>query len=286
MYENDKTKIETDKLTYLRQSKMERKVRQTGMWLKRLKGFLRFLMTIFLLFCVYIIVKLPQWYLSPNAFNSVKSPYLEIVNNKIVPDYHILAQLRKFEIPHIPIYLMDTTEMKQNILQLEPVEDVFIRRFWFPARLQIIVKERKPIITIAPAEDVAPVAFIAEGGKLISRDYLPLPTVFKTYLVLTYGARGDDYRNWNKAKIDLIVKLGKTIEENAKEPIEYIDLRNPNDVYVKLKTVNLRLGVLDDSLFERIKRIASILPQIKTLDKKIKYVDLRWKNANYIKLDE
>ncbi|HPT41369.1 MAG TPA: hypothetical protein PLG15_03190, partial [Candidatus Gastranaerophilaceae bacterium] len=79
--------------------------------------------------------------------------------------------------------------------------------------------------------------------------------------------------------------IAKAVEVYSGEGVEYIDFRLPDDIYVKLKTANIRLGVLDDNVFERIKKLPAILPQIKTLDKKIKYVDLRWKDASYIKLE-
>lgn len=268
----------------MQKNRMERKIRQSQMWLRRFQLFARMVMIIALILFGYKLLKLPQWYLSKNVFNSLDNPSLEILNNKIVPSYKVLAALRRSEVPHKPIYRLETDEIKNNIMQLDPIENVYIRRFWFPARLQIIVEERVPIISISPALNVAPVAFFAKGGKLIGRDYMPLPKSFKTVLVLSYGAKGDDYRSWDNEKIKLIEKVAKSVEANSGERVEYIDYRNAKDVYVKVKTANIRLGTLDDTVFERINRIPSILPQIKTLDKKIKYVDLRWKNANYIKL--
>lgn len=270
----------------LQKNQMERKIRQSQMWLGRFRVLTRLAITLLLMLFGYMLLKLPQWYLNKSAFNSLNNPYLEISNNKIVPSYKVLAALRKTDIPNKPIYRFDTNEIKQNIMKLEPVENVYVRRFWLPARLQIIVDEKIPVITISPAENVAPIAFFARGGKLIGRDYMPLPKSFKTILVLSYGSRGDDYRNWKNDKIKLIENIAKAVEASSNEKVEYIDLRNAKDVYVKVKTANIRLGTLDDTVFERINRIPSILPQIKTLDKKIKYIDLRWKNANYIKLAE
>ena len=54
----------------------------------------------------------------------------------------------------------------------------------------------------------------------------------------------------------------------------------------ELPEVNIRLGEVDETIFNGIKRLPSILPQIVNLDKKIKYLDLRWDNANYIKLED
>lgn len=270
----------------LEKNRMERKVRQSQMWLRRFRIFARFATIVLLIFFGYSLLKLHSWYLSKNAFTSVKNPSLEILNNRIVPSYKILAALRRTEIPNKPIYMVQTDDIKKSIMQLEPVQDVFVRRFWHPARLQIIIQERIPVVTISPVENVPPIAFFARGGKLIGRDYMPLDKSFKTILVLSYGVRGDDYRNWKNDRIKLIEKLAKAVRANANEEIEYIDFRTPNDVYVKLKTVKIRLGEIDDAAFERLNRLPSILPQVKTLDKQIKYVDLRWKDANYIKLDE
>lgn len=292
MTENDNEKEYEDEFSVsrysvnrrLQKNQMERKARQSEMWVRRLRVLARYLIILLMLFVGYKSLKLHQWYLDKNVFNSYNNPCLEIVNNKIIPSYKILAALRRAQVPNTPIYRMETDEIRQNVLQLEPVEDVFVRRFWFPARLQIIVSERVPIISISPAENVPPIAFFASGGKLIGRDYMPLDKSFKTILVLSYGTRGDDYRNWDNDKIKLIENIAKAVEENSNEKVEYIDFRQPRDVYVKVKTANIRLGNLDDMVFERIKRISSILPQVKTLDKKIKYIDLRWKDANYIKL--
>lgn len=268
------------------QNKKERHSRKSFTWLKRFKKLLRFLMVIALIFMLYHSLKLKYWYMSQNAFNSVKNGSLEIVNNNIVPSVRILRALRQNPVPKMPIYLYNTDVLKKDILLLDPIEDVYIRRFWLPARLLIIVKERKPIITIAPAPDVEPIAFFAKGGKLIGKDYLPLDPKYKTIRVLSYGVRGDDYRHWTPEKVALIERLAKTIEVSTKSHIEYIDFRNPSDVYVKLPEVNIRLGEVDEDIFKRIKRLPSILPQIVNLDKKIKYLDLRWDNANYIKLED
>lgn len=268
----------------IKKNKLERKARQNQMWFNRFRVLLRLAVLCLMVFAGYKTLYLSQWYLNPSIFNNLDNKSLEIVNNKMVPQNKILAALRRTTIPHIPIYRLETDEIKQNILRLDPVDDVFVRRFWFPARLQIIIKEKVPVLTISPAENVLPVAFFAEDGTLIGRDYLPLSPSYKTVLVLSYGARGDDYRQWDVNKVKQIERLAKIVKNHSKESVQYIDFRNPKDVYVKINTVNIRIGLLDDTVFDRVKRISSILPQVKMLDKPIKYVDLRWKDTNYIKL--
>ena len=281
-YEYDETYIKTR----IKRNKQERSVRRSNMWMRRIKVFLRFLTILVLMFLCYKLIRMHQWYMSPKAFDSADSPYLEIVNNKIVPDYYILAALRKNEVPKVPIYMFNTDEIKKSIMELPPVENVYIRRFWFPARLQIIVQERIPVITIAPDENVEPIAFFTKGGKLIGRDFLPLDKSFKTIRILTYGTQGDDYRHWDKQRVEMLEKVAITVKNVSKEPLDFIDMRNPKDIYIQINGLPIRMGELDDTCYQRIIRLPSIMPQVQTLDKKIKYIDLRWQDASYIKLEE
>lgn len=249
------------------------------------RNFFRFCMTIVLLCSFVYISKMPQWYLDKKLFTVSNNNSVQIINNKIVKSYKILALLKKSEVPDVPIYMAKTDSIEKELKKLPPVEDVFIRRYAFPARLQIIIKERVPVITVAPDIKVPPVAAFSRDGVMIGREYLPLSKDFKTIKVLSYGNKGDDYTKWNASKIKQLETIVKYVETYSKEPVEYIDLRNPNDVYVKIKTVNIRLGKLDEKVYERIQRIPSILPQVKLVDSKVKYLDLSWEKVNYLKLE-
>ena len=268
----------------LKQARMQRQVRKSQRRLNRLRAMWKLLTLVALIAIGIFILKLPQWRLHTNAFDSLSSPALQIVNNKIVPAQKILSALRRNQVCTKPIFLVKTDNLKESIMQLEPVQDVYIRRFWFPARLQIIIVERTPLITISPDIEVPPIAFFSADGKLIGRDYMPLPEEFKTVRVITYGS-GDDDRNWDKTKVNNFNKLASIVEADSGEKVEYIDYRNPQDVYIKIPTVDIRLGSFNAGSFEKIHRIPSLLPQVKMLNKKVKYIDLRW-DTNYIKLDE
>ena len=268
----------------LKQARMQRQVRKSQRRLTKLRSMWKFITLVSLVLISYSILKMPQWRLHSNAFDSLSMPSLEIVNNKIVPAQKILMALRRNKVSTKPIFLVETDDLKESIMKLEPVQNVYIRRFWFPARLKIIIIERIPAITISPDINVPPIAFFSSDGKLIGRDYMPLSDEFKTVKVITYGS-GDDYRNWDKAKVNNFKKLAMYVEADSGEEVEYIDYRNPRDVYVKIPTVNLRLGSLNAGTFDKIHRIPSLLPQVKMLNKKVKYIDLRW-DTNYIKLDE
>ena len=270
----------------VRINQMQRNVRRGKERLRWLRCWLRLFMIALLIFAAYKVYKLPQWYLDKNIFSSASNNTLQIVGNVITPTHRIMSVLRQYPVPSKPIYLFNTAKIEKEIKKLPPIKEVYIKRLWFPARLNIIIVERKPILSLAPKQDIAPVAIFAEGGILIGHDYLPLKTNDKTILVLTYGTKGDDYRNWDEKKIKKIETIVNAMEQFSGQDVEYIDLRNPKDVYIKLPEVSVRLGELDFMALSRVRNISAILPQIKTLEKKIKYIDLRWADAQYIKLDE
>ncbi len=278
---NAEAAIERRMKAYKKQGELRRRRIQ----LSRLRTFLRIFLIIFLIYAGYRLYNCKMWYLSANTFNSVENNSLKIVGNNITPSYKILNELRHTELKHVPIFLMNTKELEKNVETLVPIKKVYIRRFWWPARLEIMVDERLPILTIAPSEDVQPIAFFAQGGVLIGRDYLPLNPSYKTYLILTYGTRGDDYRNWDEEKVSKIEKLARLVELNSGEKIEYLDFRDPKDVYIKIQTTTLRLGEFNTTATKRVKAIAPLLGQVKKMDKPVKYIDLRWEEAHYIKLE-
>lgn len=262
----------------------KRKLRKGRKRQSTFRKFFRFIMTIVLLCGFVYISKMPQWYLPKDSFKKVAGTSVEIINNSIVKPQMIFALLKNTEVPNVPIYMAKTEHIRKEIKKLPPVKEVYIRRYAFPARLQIILKERVPVITISPDLKVQPVAAFSEDGVIMKKEFLPLDKNIKTILVLSYGNKGDDYTKWNAAKIHQIEEMVNYIETYSKEKVEYVDMRNPFDVYVKIKTVNIRLGRLDESLYKRIERLPSILPQVKLVDSKVKYLDLRWEKVFYLKL--
>ena len=270
---------------FVKRKRRERKVRKGRLKQERFRGIVRFFLTVGFIVILYFGFTDKGWYMAPNAFNKIDSTSVEIINNKIVPSKAILLLLKNSNVPNVPIFMARTNSIKKEIKKLAPVENVYIRRYAFPARMQIIIRERIPAITIAPDIKAPPVAFFTTDGTLIGRDFLPLDKSYSTILVLSYGTKGDDYKKWDLNKIKEIQKIVRYIETYSKEQVEYIDFRNPDDVFVKIKSVNIRLGKLDDTLFKRIERIPSILPQVKEVKTKIKYLDLSWEKVNYLKLE-
>ena len=267
-------------------SKKQRQVRQKGLMLVRLRGFLRFIITLCILYFTYRLMTAAKWYLPKDTITSYEIKKIQIVGNKITPTYKIITAISDIELPHKPIYMINTEDFSKKISALASVKKVYVKRLWAPARIIIYVEEREPVITIAPSKDVSPIAYFSKDGKLVGREYLPLPEEYNPILVLSYGNQNDDYTKWTKDKIYSLEKLAKTLEKSSGEKVEYIDMRKPSDIYVKLSSIKIRIGEIDGNTYNRIKDIKSILAKTQSFEKKIKYIDLSWDESKYLKLGQ
>lgn len=271
----------------VKKKQQERLARQGQKKQSFMKGFLRFLTTVVIVGGVGYLLTLKGWYLPNDVFKKCSANRIQIANNKIAKTSKIKLAIKDVPVPKVPIFLSNLSSLKKQVLALSPVEDVFIRRYAFPARVQIIIKESTPIVSISPEVNVRPVAAFTKEGRLITgADYLPLPAEYNTLLILSYGNKGDDYKKWDLKKIKEIQKIARYVENFSREPVEYVDMRNPDDIFVKVKTVLIRLGKNDSEIYERIKRIPSILPEAEKVKNKLNYIDIRWEKVNYLKMKE
>lgn len=268
----------------LRANKMKRRIIAGRNCLRNFRALLRVGMIFLIMFFGIWVLKLPQWHISAKALAQADPSVVQIEGNVITPTYKIIDMVRQTQLPDVAVYRLKTKTLEKNIAQLEPIKKVNVRRFWFPGRLIISVEECIPAFVIAPNLEAEPISTVTQEGVFIGRDYMPLDKKFNVTKILSYGVRGDDYEKWPKERIDELLKFVKTMEAYSKQKVLYIDLRNPQDVYVQLESVLVRFGEINDTAFKRAQWIATILPEAQKFPQKVKYIDLRWEDAHYIKL--
>ncbi|MBR5305140.1 MAG: FtsQ-type POTRA domain-containing protein [Candidatus Gastranaerophilales bacterium] len=270
----------------LKVNKIKRKIAANRVLLIRIKMFLSLLLIIAIAYFCYCSLKLPQWYINTEKLAKASSDVLKIQGNIITPDYKIINMVRQTQLPYTQIFRLDTTELENNISQLAPVKKVYVRRYWFPARLVINVDERIPAFLLAPNLESEPNSALTTDGILIDHDYLPLNQSIKTKKLLTYGVKDGLDEVWDKKRVEEILKLTKAIEAYSNQEVQYIDLRNQKDVYIMLEEYLIRLGEINATSLNRTRWIASILPEAQKYNKKVKYIDLRWDDSYYLRLKE
>ncbi|EKE02704.1 MAG: hypothetical protein ACD_20C00346G0031 [uncultured bacterium] len=266
------------KLKYL---KARRKLRKLEIIMARSRSIARVASVAFIFWLLITIVNLPQWYLPSNLFSlGYPNKYLEIEGNKIVSDKQVLKQLATINLPDQPIYRQNTKPLEDAIFKLAPVKKVYVRRFWFPARLKVVIDEKNPILAISPSTKIDPVAIFTEDTTIIGKDFLPLASPKKLYHILTY----DDYTMWSNKHVNYLIYLSKLIEGFTRTELLYLDIRNPDDVFAQLDEIKLRIGELDRTVFLRTKRISDVLEEALKIKDDIEYIDLRWNKTISIKL--
>ena len=270
----------------LKVNKIKRQIASNRALLMRLRMFLSLILIIGICYCCYFILKLPQWYIDSEKLSKADPRVLKIQGNNITPDYKIINMIRQTQLPYTQIFRLDTDELENNISQLQPIKKVYVRRYWFPARLVINVDERTPVFLLAPNLESEATSALTTDGVLIDHDYLPFNPAIKTKKLLTYGVRDGHDEVWDKKRIEEILKLTKAIEAYSNQEVQYIDLRNQKDVYIMLEEYLIRLGEINETSLNRAKWIASILPEAKKYNQKVKYIDLRWDDSYYLRLKE
>ncbi len=270
----------------IKQNQLRRKARRVEIIVRRLYKITRFLLIVLLIYFVYRVANAHYWYLPKDIFITGKN--VEISGNSIVSDKKILSEIRKIHLDNEPLYKINPDDMVKELEMLPPVHKAYIRRFWLPARLVIMIQEVIPAIVISPSENTPEVAAYSFDGVFISREYLPLNDKSHAVKILSYGTSEDDYEKWNLKKIMNLYRLVKETEHYSGEKVQYLDLRIPNNAFIQLETVKIRLGILDLTVFERIKELSSMMvsEDIKRLASDTKYIDLSWSDVRYINVKE
>ena len=269
----------------VRYKQKERVLRKKRKKVNRMKSFARLTVFLGLAYAIYKFFTLPGWYLPQDAFKNPTDDRIQIVNNKIVPTYVLNQTMKNIHVLKTPIFLMHSGPIKKAIYGLPTTKKVYVRRYGFPARIQIIVRERVPLAIIKSDLKAKPLAFFTTDGVLIiNKNYMNLDKYSDVLNIITTPK--DLKKEITADKIHEIEEIIKYVETYSGEKVEYFDMRIPNDVYVKIKTTNIRLGTIDSTIEERIKRIYTILPQISKVNSEIRYIDLSWDKVNYLKLNK
>jgi len=283
--ESEDVIVKSYKKRKLSRLKDRRNKRKLKIFFARFRIIARLASYVFIIWVIFQISTLPFWYLNENIFASYPNKQLEFEGNNIISTKQIMKKLQEISLPDKPLYLIDTTSIEKKLEEMPPVKKVFIRRYWLPARLKIVIDERTPVLSIAPNHKVEPIAALTLDFykvQILEKQYLPLPEGLKTYKIITY----DDYSAWKPSLTSYLHNLAQYLENAAGDKLIYLDIRNPDDVYAQMKNVRLRIGgIKGREIFDRIQKVNSVIPEAMKIKNNINYIDLRWNNAS-IKLQK
>ncbi len=269
----------------LKVNKIKRMINANRRHLQSIRVFLSLIMIVGLIYLSYTILKLPQWYIPTAKLQTADKSVFVVRGNRITSEYKIYDMIRQTNLNYVQMFRLRTTELEKNIEQLQTVKKAYIRRYWFPARIYIVIEERTPAFLLAPNLDSVPNSALTTDGVLIEHDYLPFNSSVKAKKLLTYGVRNGVDEVWNKEKVELLLNTVRAIETYSSQEVQYVDIRNEKDVYIMIQEYLIRFGEINESSLNRAKYIASILPEARKIQQKIKYIDLRWDDSYYLRLE-
>jgi cell division septal protein FtsQ len=152
----------------VRHKQKERVIRKKRKKVNRLRAVSRLAVFLVVIYSIYKFFTLTGWYLPQDTFKNPSSDRIQIVNNKIVPTYILNQSMKDVKVSQFPIFMMRTKAVKRALYGLPTTKKVYVRRYGFPARLQIIIKERIPVAIIKTSLTAKPSAFFTSDNVLIS----------------------------------------------------------------------------------------------------------------------
>jgi cell division septal protein FtsQ len=265
----------------LKANKIKRQIMATRRTIQRVRVLCALVISICL--CVFAIwaLRLPQWYIDSAKFAAGDTSIIKIQGNQLTPSAKIIDMVKNTKIPYTQIYRLDTKPIEENITKLQPIKKVYIKRYWFPARLVIAVEERVPIFLLTPNLETEPNSALTAEGVLIDKEYLNFSSPQKAKSILTYGVKNGHDVVWDKKKVEKLIEITKAFEAYSGLEVRYIDLRNEKDSYIMLDDFLIRFGEINETALARIKWIAAIIPEAQKNKNNIKYIDLRWEDSRY-----
>lgn len=168
-----------------------------------------------------------------------------------------------------PLWKLSPQSMASQVQSLEAVRHAFVRRYLFPLpKISVVVLEEFPWASLAGNPDSQNQYVIGESGRLIPIQQFPGVVQPKLRIFAPEEAKFDA-----KQVAQWATWIGYIASQTG-QPVDFIDLRNANDIRVGDGDLYLKLGSADSSLTRRLGRLASLIPSLGQLRDRLVYIDL------------
>ena len=169
----------------------------------------------------------------------------------------------------VPLYQLSPRQLEEAVSQLPMVKHAFVRRYCLPTpRIIVEVLEEFPWASYTSDPETKPTAVIAESGRMIPIAKFPSITqpALKIYGPASLTMTSREVAQW--------ATWIAYIQKQTQETVEFVDLREAQDVRLKAGSLYLKVGSADASLSKRLARLASLKGPIESLKDRLEYVDL------------
>lgn len=275
-------------MAFLEKRREQKKRKVFYQRLKHLAG-----IVFFLLFsaAIWLLVDSPLWILNGGNF--------ELSNNQLISAKHLRPIIAAYH--HWPIEQVDPAEIENRIKQQYAlVDEVYVRRALFPARLSVYVIEKTPFAELYHTPN-SQVPYALATRNHINNQNDPRHSIIPLSLY-----RYKPNSNPNSVRIIIPSPVAKHTTLDL-ERLDHVtrQLQQVSDLHLQAihltpttssKTVNsltaqfaettVLIGLLDAEVTQRTERLTTLSPKILEMQKEIKAVDLRWsEQVTFVKND-
>lgn len=169
-----------------------------------------------------------------------------------------------------PLYLIDPATIRDRIRSLDGVEDVKVRRWLLPARIEVTVKERSPVLRVAGGAaylDATGVAFRMPKGADPTAIPIEAVVASRSLLPSEQAALKELLANWPKGARGTL------------------DVRDPASWSATINGVRVMLGGPEE-MPEKLRLYSHLLPLARKSGKAIRYMDLRFPESPTVRTSE
>jgi len=244
-----------------------RATKKRRVFYNRLKILLRLLFCAVLTIGVYVVGRLPVWFVSPSQ--------VSIQANQLLSPQQLQPLLTP--IIHQPIYLINPVEIEKSMKrQIALIDHVYIRRHLFPTGLTISVTE-KPVWGVVysqpPSSTLQPLNLLHWDGTQTDLTHLNLPPATLTKVghpVVLVSSNNNVLFNQYRDIITLLNSNPRLAR------LQYVDVSDSNDLKAYFDGFMVKMGQPNKTVMTRLSRLFKIIPEIRNYQQSIQWVDLRW----------
>lgn len=170
----------------------------------------------------------------------------------------------------LPLFRIDPRLIRARLMELEAVEDVKVRRWLFPARVEIVLQERVPVVRV---EGKASPTYLDSAGKAFT-----LPPGAKPEKAIALGVH---LASASLAPADRTA-LRRLLDTWPKGSVGVVDMRDPASWSARIDGIRVLLGT-SEALDEKFRVFEHLIPLARQGGKRLEYIDLRFPEAPTIR---
>lgn len=191
---------------------------------------------------------------------------MTVSGNRLVGKQEILAKL--YVPQRTPLYMLRPPELAAQLRAIPAVAQVAVRRWLFPARLEIMILERQALVRVAGPKGEPVSRWIDQEGVVFAAPAAHMEARFPIR-VHTELQPGD------RLPAEVQTHLFELLNAWPKGAEGRLDLRKPRDVFASIAGMPVRLGEVSEialkfAMFEHVR------PEATKYKDRLKYINLRF----------